>query len=109
MKIKRHLLLLLLVAIIASGCNMFRSWKSIPPPGGCSECHTTEISADWQVAYQPVMLSDETDRFSWQTPESMERPEESPLDQKKITEQRCFRCHKGPNKAHTEYKGRYHH
>ena len=91
------------------GCAMFGSWKAIPPPGGCDQCHTGKISADWEVAYSPVTLSDERDEYSWQQPESILPPQESPLEQRKITEERCFRCHKGPNKAHTEYKGRYHH
>jgi hypothetical protein len=55
------------------------------------------------------MLSDETGKNSWQRPESLMPPQESPIEQKKVTEERCFRCHKSPNKAHTEYKGRYHH
>jgi hypothetical protein len=33
----------------------------------------------------------------------------SPLEQQKVTEERCFRCHKGPDKAHAERQGRYHH
>ncbi len=106
---KKQLLPLLLVVLILGGCAMFRSWKSIPAPGGCSECHTGEISADWSIAYKPVMLTTEMDRNPWQRQESVLPRETSPLEQKKITEQRCFRCHKGPNKAHTEYKGRYHH
>ena len=109
----RKLSWFILVCVVFSGavygCSMFRSWKAIPPPGGCDQCHTEPISSDWQVAFAPVTLTDETGRPAWQKPESMLPPQESPLEEQKITEQRCFRCHKGPDKAHTEYKGRYHH
>lgn len=100
---------LLLAALLGGGCAMFGSWKAIPPPGGCDQCHKKAINADWQVAYSPVTLSDESGRNAWQKPESVMPPQSSPLEQMKVTEERCFRCHKGPNKAHTEYKGRYHH
>jgi hypothetical protein len=106
---KKTLAALLLLTGLACGCAMFGSWKQIPPPGGCDRCHSKPISADWQVAYSPPTLSDEGGKPAWQKPESVLPPQESPLEQKKITEERCFRCHKGPNKAHVEYKGRYHH
>lgn len=96
-------------AAVLVGCAMFGTWRSIPPPGGCDQCHTLPISANWEVAFTPVTLHDETGREPWQRPESVLPPESSPLEQMKVTEERCFRCHKGPNKAHTEYKGRYHH
>lgn len=105
----KFLLLSLLTAGLLVGCAMFGAWKAIPPPGGCDKCHTQPISANWEVAFSPVALSDETDIPAWQRPESVLPPETSPLDERKITEERCFRCHKGPDKAHTEYKGRYHH
>ena len=98
------------LTVLVFGCAMLGSWKAIPPPGGCDQCHVKAISANWQVAYKPVTLTDETGgKEAWQKPESVLPPETSPLEQKKITEQRCFRCHKSPNKAHTEYEGRYHH
>ncbi|PLX84049.1 MAG: cytochrome C [Desulfuromonas sp.] len=106
---KKTLVPIVLIAIFGWGCSMFGSWKAIPPPGGCDQCHTKVISANWQMAYRPVTLNDETGKNPWQKPESVLPPQPSPLEQKKITEQRCFRCHKGPDKAHTEYKGRYHH
>ena len=105
---KKFLLPLAGVALL-SGCAMFGAWKSIPPPGGCNQCHTEKISANWQVAYEPVTLPSETGRYPWQRPTSMLPPPPSPLEQKKVTEERCFRCHKGPNKAHQGYWGRYHH
>ncbi len=103
------ILLLSLALATLWGCAMFGSWKAIPPPGGCDQCHTGQISGNWQVAVRPVTLNDESGRYAWQQPESILPPEPSPLEQRKISEQRCFRCHKGPDKAHTEYKGRYHH
>jgi len=91
------------------GCAMFTSWKAIPPPGGCDQCHTKAIGNNWQIAMTTAIVHDETGREPWQRPESMLPPESSPLEQQKITEQRCFRCHKGPNRAHIQYRGRYHH
>ncbi len=91
------------------GCAMLGSWRAIPPPGGCEQCHKEPISANWQVAYAPAIISTERGVESWQGPESVLPPEPSPLEQKKITEQQCFRCHKSPNHAHKEYRGNYHH
>ncbi len=105
----KKIVLLLLVSGFIVGCAMFGSWKAIPPPGGCDQCHSKQINNDWKVAYSPASLTDETGKNSWQKSESMLPPQSSPLEQKKVTEERCFRCHKGPDKAHTEYKGRYHH
>lgn len=99
----------LIAAIILCGCAMFTSWKAIPPPGGCDECHTLPISANWTVAYNPATLSDESGRYSWQTEASVRPEEESPLQQQKVSSEPCFRCHRGPSKAHTERMGRYHH
>ncbi len=106
---KKTLLPLLLISALGWGCVMFGSWKSIPAPGGCDKCHSKPISNDWQVAYEPPTLTSETGKETWQKQESVLPPEPSQLEQQKITEQRCFRCHKGPDRAHTEYKGRYHH
>ncbi len=100
---------LMLVPAFLIGCAMFGSWKAIPPPGGCDQCHTQQISADWQIAYAPATIHSETGQEPWQRPESILPAQPSSLEQKKITEERCFRCHKGPDKAHVEYKGRYHH
>lgn len=107
---KRTVTLLLVLSLAVLGCTMFRAWKAIPPPGGCDQCHTEPISNDWQVAYKPATINDETGRYAWQQPESMAPPaDRSRLEEKKLSEQRCFRCHKGPNRAHIEYQGRYHH
>jgi hypothetical protein len=92
------------------GCAMFGTWRAIPPPGGCDRCHTGQISADWRVTLAAATIHDETVTEPWQHPESviLEKPE-SPLDVRKITEERCFRCHKEPDLAHREFRGRYHH
>ncbi|OEU53108.1 MAG: cytochrome C [Desulfuromonadales bacterium C00003096] len=96
-------------AIALCGCAMFTAWKAIPPPGGCDQCHTVPINANWTVAYTPATLSDESGRYSWQTEESILPEQDSPMQQQKISEEPCFRCHRGPSKAHTERVGRYHH
>lgn len=106
---KQTLIALLIMSGFCWGCAMLGSWKAIPPPGGCDQCHTRPINANWQIAYKAVTLNDETGKAAWQKPESILPPEPSPMEQKKVTEQRCFRCHKGPDKSHTEYRGRYHH
>ncbi|MBN1142289.1 MAG: cytochrome C [Deltaproteobacteria bacterium] len=100
-------LLALYAAVL--GCAMLGSWRAIPPPGGCDQCHKEQISADWQVAYAPAIISTERGGESWQRPDSVLPPQPSPLEQKKITEQQCFRCHKSPDRAHREYRGNYHH
>jgi hypothetical protein len=99
-----------LVAI--SGCTMFAAWKSIPPPGGCDQCHKVAISNNWQATYKPADISNEQGRLSFQTPE-FNQPylggQQSPLDEKKVEEKACFDCHKSPSAAHRDRKGRYHH
>lgn len=91
---------------------MFNAWKAIPPPGGCDQCHTLPISSQWQVAYKAPILSDERNRDYFQTPEynrpSGDRPL-SPLETRKVEEQKCFDCHKAPNASHKGRMGRYHH
>ncbi|MCD4689713.1 MAG: cytochrome C [Desulfuromonadaceae bacterium] len=98
-----------LAAIALCGCAMFTAWKAIPPPGGCDQCHTLPINANWTVAYTPATLSDESGRYSWQTEAAVLPEQESPMQQQKVSEEPCFRCHRGPSKAHTERVGRYHH
>lgn len=106
--------LLLLAASVAfiSGCAMFTAWKSIPPPGGCDQCHTVAISTNWQVTYHPATVSDERGQLSFQTSE-FNQPyiggQKSPLEAKKVEEKACFDCHKAPNQMHKDRKGRYHH
>lgn len=94
------------------GCTMFTTWQSIPPPGGCDQCHTTQISKNWFVAYQAPMLNDERDRLYFQT-EQYSMPNKSKpasqLETRKVEELKCFDCHKSPNMAHKERTGRFHH
>lgn len=107
------LILLLAGAVFhLAGCTMLTAWKSIPPPGGCDQCHTLPISANWQVAYAPPVLSDERNREYFQTEQhTMPRSDkpESSLELRKMEESKCFDCHKAPTQAHKERKGRFHH
>lgn len=109
---KYALLLILGTVATISGCAMFTAWKSIPPPGGCDQCHTVEITTNWRAAYRPSMVTDERGRLSFQTPEYNQPTlggQQSPLETKKVEEQACFDCHKAPTKAHKERRGRFHH
>ena len=109
---KYALLLLSASVVTLSGCNMFIAWKSIPPPGGCEQCHTVEISTNWQATYRPAMVADERGRLPFQTPEynqPMLGGQQSPLEAKKVEEMACFDCHKSPTPAHKGRKGRFHH
>ncbi len=95
-----------------AGCSMFIAWKSIPPPGGCNQCHSKDISGDWKVAYQPVQIADERGRQAFQTPEYNLPPQKKPGSTLEITKEediKCFECHKSPTPEHLERKGRYHH
>jgi len=102
--------LTLIVSVLTlGGCAMFLTARAIPPPGGCDQCHKASISSNWEAGISTVALNDELDRYNWQKPESMLSDPESPLEQQKITELRCFRCHRGPDENHRTYRGRYHH
>lgn len=94
------------------GCNMFTSWQAVPPPGGCDQCHTTQISKNWFVAYQAPMLNDERNKLYFQT-EKYSMPNTSKpasaLETQKVEELKCFDCHKAPNMAHKGRTGRFHH
>jgi superfamily II DNA helicase RecQ len=109
---KRTMLALVAALVALNGCTMFRSWKSIPPPGGCDQCHTAAISANWQVAYKAATVADERGRQSFQTPEYnvvQQGNLTSPIEEKKLQELRCFECHKSPNPEHRGRMGRFHH
>jgi hypothetical protein len=105
----KKLVIVALVATTVLGCAMFSSWKAIPPPGGCDQCHTLPISANWEAAYSPPTLSEEGGRYTWQQETSVFPPGPSPMEEQKVTGEPCFRCHHGPNRAHTDRLGRYHH
>ncbi len=109
---KYVLLLLTCCVITISGCTMITAWKSIPPPGGCDQCHKVPISTNWQVTYQAAMISDERGRLAFQTPEYNQPSlggQQPLLDGKKVEEKACFDCHKAPTPAHKQHKGRFHH
>jgi len=100
------------LVITVSGCAMFTAWKSIPPPGGCDQCHSLAISTNWQVNYQVANVPDERGRLTFQTPEynqPVSGRQENPLDTKKVEEKACFDCHKSPTPQHRDRKGRFHH
>lgn len=100
------------ITMALTGCAMFTAWKSIPPPGGCDQCHTAAISTNWQIAYQAAVVADERGRQYFQTPEynlAMKGQQQSPLETKKVEEMACFECHKSPSPAHNARKGRFHH
>ena len=108
----KRILLLLILSGLLCGCAMLRAWQSIPPPGGCDQCHNVPISANWQVTYKAPTLHDERDRLSFQT-EQYTMPQgakpASSLEIRKEQDQLCFDCHKSPDSKHMERKGRYHH
>jgi hypothetical protein len=107
----KKLLWILLPAVAVCGCAMLGAWKgkTIPPPGGCDQCHSVPIFANWKATITPVTLSDEFGRESWQKETSILPPEEAPIQQQKVTGEPCFRCHEGPSRAHAKRLGRYHH
>ena len=114
MKTLYNLALFISVAALlsSSGCAMFSSWKSIPPPGGCDQCHSLPISTDWKVTYQAAILNDERNRVYFQTeqysmPQGTQPP--SQLEERKLEDMRCFECHKSPNPSHKERAGKFHH
>ena len=109
---KYALLLLCGSVVTISGCAMFNAWKSIPPPGGCDQCHTVSISTNWQATYKPATVADERGRLAFQTPEYNQPNlggQVSPLESRKVEELACFECHNSPDQAHKERKGRFHH
>ena len=106
------LLIVLIAGLGLEGCAMFTAWKSIPPPGGCDQCHTVAINTNWKVSYQVANVADERGRQSFQTPEynmAAKADQVSPAETKKVEELQCFECHKSPTPAHRERKGRFHH
>jgi hypothetical protein len=97
---------------LLTGCAMFTTWKAIPPPGGCDQCHSVEISTNWRIAYQAAHLTDERGQEYFQTAAGSMPPSTKPLsslDLQKGEDQPCFDCHKSPSSAHKQRRGRYHH
>ena len=104
-----HRISFLIATFALGGCAMFLTARAIPPPGGCDQCHKAQITHHWEAGITTAKLQDELDRHNWQKPDAILPDPESPLEQQKISEQRCFRCHNGPDKLHESYTGRYHH
>jgi len=97
---------------LLAGCPMFTSWKAIPPPGGCDQCHSVEISSNWRISYQAVHLTDERGGEYFQTAAGSFPPSTKPvssLDVRKGEDQPCFDCHKAPSSPHKSRRGSYHH
>jgi hypothetical protein len=111
--VKQFLPALFLLFAALPGCSMFPAWKSIPPPGGCDQCHTAELSGNWSVAYQAASVADERGQLAFQTPQynTPVRRNQIPsaLDLRKVEDSRCFDCHNAPTPAHKERSGKYHH
>jgi len=110
---KQFLPALILLILALPGCSMFTAWRSIPPPGGCDQCHSHELSANWRVAYKAAHVSDERGQLAFQTPQEntpiRKNQPASALDLRKVEETRCFDCHNSPTPAHKERTGKYHH
>lgn len=110
---KQFLPAILLLLLALPGCSMFTAWKSIPPPGGCDQCHSVEVATNWRVTYHAATVADERGQLAFQTPQyntPIRRTQpSSALDLRKTEEQRCFECHNAPTPAHKDRKGRYHH
>lgn len=112
MKLLPLFALFLIMLYLLTACNMFTAWRSIPAPGGCEECHTVPISANWKVAYRPATLTDERGGQSFQKPESLLPNSQKPpsaLETQKIEQLPCFDCHNAPDAAHKPMKGKFHH
>lgn len=109
---KQLLLLIAIMLYLLAGCTMFKSWRSIPAPGGCEECHKVPISSNWQLSYRPATLSDERGGYAFQTPASVLPPSQkpgTPLERQKVEQLSCFECHNAPDSAHKQMKGNFHH
>lgn len=110
---KQFLPALLVLLFAVSGCTMFTAWKTIPPPGGCDQCHTVALSGNWQVGYKAANVSDERGQLAFQSPQYntpiRKNQPSSALDLRKVDDARCFECHNAPTPAHKERSGKYHH
>jgi hypothetical protein len=111
-KILLSILMLSSFLFLSQGCAMLSAWKTIPPPGGCDQCHALPISYNWQLVYKAPNLSDERDRLSFQTEQGVMTQSAKPassLEIRKMSEQQCFDCHRLPNSKHRDRKGSFHH
>lgn len=93
---------------------MVKGWKSIAPPGGCDQCHSQPISANWSVSYRAANVADGRGRLPFQTPEyndptNKRQSSETKPETLKTESMRCFDCHKTPVTTHKDWKGLFHH
>ena len=99
---------LCLLLVVLVGCALLQPhWQTIPPPGGCDQCHRLPIAANWQAVASSVEVPRAGERYPWQRPEGNRTPDQ-PLPGQQLQEQDCFRCHRSPDLAHADYHGRYH-
>jgi hypothetical protein len=111
-KILVPILVLSSFLLLLQGCAMFSAWKTIPPPGGCDQCHAVPINYNWQLVYKAPILNDERNRLSFQTEQGTMPQQAKPassLDVRKMEEQQCFDCHRLPNSKHRGRMGNFHH
>lgn len=109
---RRLVAILTLLLGVQTGCAMLTAWKRIPAPGGCDQCHSVSIAANWQISYQAATVSDERGQLPFQSPHY-----NTPLSQRNLpprlevgrSEQACFDCHAVPTPAHKGRTGRYQH
>lgn len=97
---------------VQTGCAMLPAWKRIPAPGGCDQCHSVSIAANWQVSYQAAAISDERGQLPFQSPHYNVPParrDVPPRLEMRRSEQACFNCHAAPTPAHTGRTGHYQH
>ena len=97
---------------LLTSCTMFKSWQSIPAPGGCEQCHKVPISTNWQVSYRPPTLDDGSGRPSFQQPGSLDMRTDKPasaVEKQKLEGLACFECHNSPDSVHKNLKGKFHH
>lgn len=109
----RYLPVITLLLLALPSCSMLSGWKSIPAPGGCSQCHQVEIAANWSLRYQPVILSDERGSLPFQAPQYNEpvrkRIHVMPIESENRGMLPCFECHQAPTAAHFGRRGCYRH
>lgn len=108
----KRLLSIAMMLSTLTACNMFTAWRTIPAPGGCADCHTVPISANWNLAYRPVTLNDERGGQSFQQPGSLQPNSQKPVlpaETHKVEQLPCFDCHNSPDAAHKLMKGDFHH
>ncbi len=97
-------LTIFLVGLLAlSGCAaLFHSHGRIPPPEGCTQCHSKPIEGNWHVLFKPAAINDEQDAGHGSVIAGGKPPADG-------QPRRCFTCHHTPAKNHGWYRGTYDH